>query len=149
MGGVNVTGLLVAGGLLIAGGLLAAPAASAEVLRFKARLSAPVEGSRGARRASGVAELILDTDMRVLSWRITYTGLTGPVTGAHFQTPTEPNRPLAMPDELAPPYASPMAASALVDNIQIGDLRAGLWSLVLATARHPGGEITGGIERAP
>jgi hypothetical protein len=141
-------GAIIRAGLVM-GWLLAAPSAPAEILRFKADLTRMTERPRGAERPIGLAQLSLDTDTRILSWRITYAGLSGPVTGGHFETPPEPPEALAMPGQLAPPFISPISASALMDNIQIGDLRAGLWAIVLATSRNPGGEIRGDIERAP
>jgi hypothetical protein len=48
--------------------------------------------------------------------------------------------------DLAPRLTNPMVASTRLNDIQIGDLRAGLWSVNLLT---PQGEIGGDLERAP
>jgi hypothetical protein len=142
-------GRAIAVGVIVAGGLLAAATAKAEILRFKAHLLGVAETRRGPVRPTGLADLTLDTDTRVLSWRVIYAGLSGPVTEGRFQTPPAPVSTLTAPGHLAPPYASPIVSSALLDDIEIGDLRAGLWSIVLSTLRHPDGELRGDIERAP
>jgi hypothetical protein len=85
----------------------------------------------------------------MLRWKVSYSGLSGPLTGAHFKAPPEPGGSIAATMDLAPPLTSPMVASARLNDIQIGDLRAGLWSVNLLTAKKPQGEIHGDLERAP
>jgi hypothetical protein len=96
-----------------------------------------------------VADLVLDTETKLLSWRLTYGGLSGPVIGARLKTPPEPGTPRGGARDLPPPLASPIVSSIRLDDIEIGDLRAGLWSIALLTARCPQGEIGGDVEQAP
>ena len=136
-------------GALLTGAVLAATAASAEILHFRAKLEPPSEAPSGDRRGVGVAELILDTDSRILSWRVTYSGLSGPLIGAHFRAPPSPGSAAGATLDLAPPLTNPVVSSAHLNDIQIGDLRAGLWSVALLTAKCPRGEIRGDLEQAP
>lgn len=136
-------------GALVTGAVLAVTSAPAEILHFRARLAPPSEAPSGERGGAGVADLILDTDSKILSWRVAYSGLSGPLIGAHFKAPPSPGAAAGATLELAPPLTNPVVASAHLNDIQIGDLRAGLWSVNLLTAKCPHGEIRGDLERAP
>jgi CHRD domain len=133
-------------GALAMGALLAVNTASGEILHFRARLAPPSASPPSQRGAGGLAEATLDTDSRILSWKVSYSGLSGPLTGAHFKAPPEPGAPAGATMDLAPRLTNPMVASTRLNDIQIGDLRAGLWSVNLLT---PQGEIGGDLERAP
>src|SRR5439155_1579679 len=127
--------------------LSAVSPARAEVLRFHAELRPAVETPSRPSRGGGAAEITLDTDSRVMNWRVTYAGLSGPVLGAHFRGPREPGAGLTDDMDFAPPYTSPIVASARLNDIEVGDLRAGLWSVELVTRTHPSGELRGDLER--
>lgn len=129
----------------LAGAVAACAGARAEVLRFHATLS-PVETPAAASRATGLADIVVDTERRTLSWRVTYSGLSGPVVRARFLAPAAPGeRPGA--HDMSGRLTSPIVSSADIDDIEIGDLRAGLWSVSLATPRRPQGEIQGDLEQ--
>jgi hypothetical protein len=136
-------------GALIAGALLAVTAASGEILHFRATLAPSSEAPANQRRGGGLAELTLDTESKMLSWKVTYSGLSGPLIGAHFKAPPEPGLAAGATMDLSPPLTNPVVSSARLNDIQIGDLRAGLWSVNLMTAKNPHGEIQGDLERAP
>jgi hypothetical protein len=130
-------------GALMIGAIGLATRADAEILRYQARLGAAVAPSAHAVGPTAVADFTLDIDSKILSWRIIYAGLSGPVLAARFKTPDLPGQAPGIP----PPYASPIISAVSLSDFQIGDLRAGLWSLALATRRRPEGEITGPLER--
>jgi len=134
----------VAAGVLALGG-----PALAEIIRFHANLSAPDAGKATASRGVGQAFVILDTDSKTMSWRIIYAGLSGRVTGVRFNVPPEPGAALDAAMGYRGPLTSPIAASTPLSDIEIGDLRAGLWSVSLLTAARPQGEIGGDLEQAP
>jgi hypothetical protein len=136
-------------GALMTGALLAATAASGEILHFRARLAPSSETPASQRGAAGLAELTLDTDSKMLTWKVSYSGLSGPLIGAHFKAPPEPGAATGATVPLTPPLANPVVSSTRLNDIQIGDLRAGLWSVSLLTAKCPRGEIGGDLERAP
>jgi hypothetical protein len=131
------------------GALLAVTTASGEVLHFRARLAPSPASPPGQHGAAGLAEATLDTDSRILSWKVTYSGLSGPLIAAHFRAPSEPGSLAGAQMDLAPRLTNPMVASARLNDAQIGDLRAGLWSVNLLTSKKPQGEIGGDLERAP
>jgi len=136
-------------GALMMGALLAVTSASGEILHFRAKLAPASEAPSNQRRAEGVAELTLDTESKILSWKVTYSGLSGPLIGAHFKAPPEPGSAVGATMDLAPHLTNPVVSSTRLNDIQIGDLRAGLWSVNLLTAKNPHGELRGDLERAP
>ncbi len=89
-----------------------------------------------------MAEAWLNKDSNVLKWKITYTGLSGPATAAHFHGPAMAgvNAPVVIP--FANP-ASPIEGHATLTPAQAADLMAGKWYANVHTAANPAGEIRG------
>jgi CHRD domain len=139
-------------GALTMGALLAVTSASGEILHFRARL-APCSATPPDLHAAGVAELTLDTESKVLSWKVAYSGLSGPVTAGRFKGPAAPGSASGVIVDIAAdqktPLGNPAISSTRLNDIQIGHLRAGLWSVSLTTAKNPNGELRGDLERAP
>ena len=122
--------------------IVAAPAVG-ETLHFTTHLDGPAETPPNTTKATGVADVALDTDAKTLSWTISYSGLSGPVTMAHFHGPAARGVAAGVVLGLQGPLTSPVTGHAALNDGQIGDLRAGLWYLNLHTALNPRGEIRG------
>ncbi len=137
------------GGAVLIGVIFMGVAGHAETLHFHARLSGAAEAPPSQGHGAGLAELTLDTDSKLLNWRVTYSGLSGPVTGAHFKGPPEPGATVMSTMDFQQSLISPIISSARLNDIEIGDLRAGLWSVNLLTAKNPKGEIRGDLEQGP
>ena len=122
----------------------AAPAASANTVKFRATLSSAAEVPANASMASGSMEASLDKGSNVLRWNLNYAGLTGPATMAHFHGPAMPgaNAGVALP---IPNAASPATGESTLTAAQVADLMAGKWYVNVHTAAHPGGEIRGQV----
>src|SRR5437588_11708778 len=75
--------------LAVAGSVLLGVPAAAETMMFKAPLSASEEVPPNASKGTGSIEATYDTASKKLSWKGSYSGLTGPVTAAHFHGPAE------------------------------------------------------------
>ena len=90
---------LLAGIALIAGVSNGVSPAYAEKITLKADLKGTNEVPPNASPASGHAEATLDTDTKVLTYKVTYADLTGPALGAHFHGPGEAgkNAGIALP----------------------------------------------------
>ena len=116
------------------------PAAFAETLVFKAQLSGANEVPPNSSAASGQAEASLDTVTKVLTWTVTYSGLTGPAIGAHLHGPGEhsKNAGIVIPFNFV---ASPIKGNATLSDTQTADVVAGRWYVNVHTSAHPGGEI--------
>lgn len=116
--------------------------AHAETILLKSELRASNEVPPNGSQASGTAEASLDTATRILTWTITYSGLSGNAIGAHFHGPGEPgkNAGIALPFKAV---ESPIKGTATLSETQAADLLAGKWYANIHTSANPGGEIRG------
>ena len=85
----------------------------------------------------------LNTDTKQLSYTMTYMGLSGPATAAHFHGPADAgqNAGVAVPIGNNPP--SPSTGTVTLTDAQMKDLEAGKWYANVHTADNKGGEIRG------
>ena len=139
---MKTTTFLIAGIALLVGVAGATPPAQAEKVMLKADLKGSNEVPPNTSPASGKAEATLDTETKVLSWKVTYADLTGPAMGAHFHGPTEPgkNAGIALPFKTV---QSPIEGTATLTDSQVADLLAGKWYANIHTGANPGGELRG------
>src|SRR5579872_160203 len=117
--------------------------ASAAGMTFKTEMKAALETPPTTSSGTGEVTATFDPSSKMLTWTITYSGLTGPATAAHFHGP-------AKAGEKAPPVvpikgnlASPIKGMATLTDQQAKDLQAGLWYFNVHTAKFPDGEIRG------
>lgn len=122
-------------------GFSAAPAL-AEMVSYHAALTAAAAGTDSP--GMGMLEAQLDTDTNDFSWTVTYEGLSGPVTAAHFHGPAGEgeNAPPVLPLE---DIDNPMTGNAQLTDAQISQLQSGAWYLNLHTEMYPDGEIRGQV----
>ncbi len=139
---IEFTSIAMAFGLMIAG------AAHAEALHFATALKGADEVPANATTGKGQVDAILDTDAKTFTYTVTYAGLTGAATAAHFHGPAAPGSN-APPVIVMTTLASPIKGSATLTDAQIADLEAGKWYFNVHTAAHPGGEIRGQLASAP
>jgi hypothetical protein len=125
---------------------LSAAPARAEVIVFTADLSAKAEVPPNPSTARGSAEVRVDMSTRGISWVIEFSGLTGPLTAAHFHGPASAttNAGILVPIARAG-AASPIVGGSTLTEQQIQELVAGRWYINLHTGTHPGGEIRGQV----
>ena len=124
--------------------LLAGGVASAETLHFTTALKGADEVPANTTAGTGKVSASLDTATKVFTYKVTYSGLTGPATMAHFHGPAAPgaNAPPVVPVP-AGSLANPIKGTATLQDSQIADLKSGKWYFNIHTAAHPGGEIRG------
>ena len=124
---------------------LASPA-SAEKLSMKVSLSPASEVPPNSSPGTGSADVTFDTATKLLTWKVTYSGLTGPATMAHFHGPGEvgKNAPVVVP---IPNAASGVDGSATLNDAQAADLVAGKYYINVHTDANKGGEIRGQVTK--
>jgi CHRD domain len=120
------------------------PMGNTGVTRFGATLSSAAEVPANASTGTGSLDATLDKGTSLLRWTVTYSGLSGPATMAHFHGPAMPgsNAGVALP---IPSVASPAQGQATLTEAQIADLMAGKWYVNVHTAANPGGEVRGQV----
>jgi hypothetical protein len=127
--------------LVFAGGY-----ASAKTLHFATLLKGADEVPANTTKGSGKVTASLDTTTKNFTYQVTYKGLTGAATMAHFHGPAAAgaNAPpiVAVP---AGALASPMKGAQVLTDAQIADLEAGKWYFNIHTAANPGGEVRGQV----
>jgi hypothetical protein len=97
---------------------------------------------------SGAADLTYDPATRVVTWNITYSGLSSPSTMAHFHGPAKAGQnapPVIWLSTQGSPPANPMTGSATLTPEQAQQFSAGEWYINLHTQSHPAGEIRGQV----
>ena len=113
---------------------------------LKAKLSGKNEVPAVVSQGSGTFKANIDQQTKVLKWTLTYSGLSGPVTAAHFHGPAlaKENAGVAVPitGNLAD---SPIEQETKLSTAQMDELMAGKWYLNLHTAANPKGEIRGQV----
>ena len=132
-------------GLVALGCLVSAPASSTTINLTasadcaQANAGAGTCGSGGS--GTGSATITLDDVTNLLSWNVSWAGLSGPALAAHFHGPALPNQNAGVQVPIGVP--SPRISSTIITASQTADLLAGLWYLNIPTNAFPGGEIRG------
>lgn len=115
--------------------------AVAGTISFTSNLKASEEIPPNDSKGTGTVAATYDTASKMFSWTITYSGLTGPATAAHFHGPAQLgfNAPPVIP--ISGSLKSPIKGETALTEAQAKDLEAGLWYFNVHTAAHPSGEI--------
>ena len=115
--------------------------------KMKATLDGKSEVPPNASAATGTADIDYDPASKKLSWKVTYSGLSGPATAAHFHGPAEAGKNAGVAVPIANPASSPVEGSATLTDAQAADLAAGKYYVNIHTAANPGGEIRGQVTK--
>jgi hypothetical protein len=122
-------------------------AAPASAEKLKATLDGKAEVPATTSSGTGTADLDYDAASKKLSWKVTYSGLSGPATAAHFHGPAEAGKNAGVAIPIPGAANSPVEGSATLTDAQAADLLAGKLYVNIHTAANPGGEIRGQVTK--
>lgn len=120
----------------------AATPAFAETVTYTAALKGADEVPPNDSKGTGTVDAKYDTATMKLSYTITFSGLSGPATAAHFHAPAKPGAN-AGPVITLENLVSPIQGETALTAAQAKELAEGLWYLNVHTKAHPPGEIRG------
>jgi hypothetical protein len=115
--------------------------------KFKATLDGKTEVPPNASAGTGTADVDYDPASKKLTWKLTYSGLTGPATAAHFHGPADAGKNAGVAVAIPNATSSPVEGSATLTDAQAADLEAGKYYVNVHTAANPGGEIRGQVTK--
>jgi CHRD domain-containing protein len=115
--------------------------------KMKATLDSKSEVPPNASAGTGTADIDYDPASKKLSWKVTYSGLSGPATMAHFHGPAETGKNAGVAVPIPNAGSSPVEGSATLTDAQAADLMAGKYYVNIHTAANPGGEIRGQVTK--
>ena len=129
-------------------GFMHPEAVLADPISFKV----PLTGAQGVppvdTAATGTAELTFDPATRVVTWNISYSGLSSAATMAHFHGPAPKGKnapPVIWLSTQGSPPTNPIKGSATLTPDQAKQFLAGEWYVNVHTQSHPAGEIRGQV----
>ena len=127
--------------------LTTSDSAYAQTLKFQAKMDAAQEVPTNDSKGKGTADLMYDTTSKNLTWTITFDGLSGPATVAHFHGPAEPGKTAGVALLIGQKPTSPVKGSAMLTAAQAADLMAGRWYVNVHTDANKAGEIRGQVTK--
>jgi hypothetical protein len=137
---------LVAAAAFAVAGLAGVVAAKADPITLTAKL-VPVAGAP----PTGLGQVVATYDPAtlMLTWHVTYAGLSGPVLAGHFHGPATPGMDAPPVIFFHPPLTSPIDGSQKLTLDQVSQLLGGLYYVNLHTKAFPMGEIRGQVNVQP
>ena len=130
--------MLVATATFLSACAMVAPSTA---VRLGGTLAAANEGPPNASAGTGAVDATLDKASGKLSWKVTYSGVTGDVTAAHFHGPAMAGKNSGVVLGFKGSLTSPITGEAVLTPEQAADLLAGKWYVNLHTKANPSGEI--------
>ena len=141
--------LVIMGAALgLIGSVALAPMAQAAPVSFTVPLSGAQQVPPVKTKGHGLAHLTYNAASHMLSWSVSYSGLSSPVTMAHFHhAAAGKNGPVAIwISKKGAKVPDPIKGSAKLTAAEAKDMMAGDWYINLHTKKHPAGEIRGQVK---
>jgi hypothetical protein len=120
----------------------------AETVKLKADLKSTNEVPPNPSKAAGSVAVTYDTASKQLSWKGSFSDLTGPATAAHFHAgETGKNGAVVIPIFVGAAAKSPFEGTATLTDAQAADIQSGKWYVNVHTEANKGGEIRGQVTK--
>jgi hypothetical protein len=135
----------------VASALLLSSRSQAAPMQFKADLKGSSEVPPNTTIGIGTVTATYDPATKELSWKGSYSGLTGDATAAHFHGPAEPGKNAGVAIWISTkgsPLPSSFEGRSTLTDAEDADLKSGLWYVNIHTAANPGGELRGQLMKA-
>lgn len=139
------TALVASLALIVAGCGQMRPSQKMDI--YEATLTGAAEVPPANTGARGAAEVQFNANTNVLTWKVTYSGLSGSATAGHIHGPAGPSQNAGVTVPFTNVNANPIAGQATITQQQYSALAAGQWYVNIHTAANPGGEIRGQLRR--
>ncbi|MBV6303698.1 CHRD domain-containing protein [Candidimonas humi] len=147
---MSVSPILRRPALAFAGAVLAGFMVSAQAAPVS--FSVPLTGAQQVppvqTQGSGKADLTYDPSTRVVTWTITFSGLSSPATMAHFHGPAAEGKNAGVKVWLShkgSAVTSPVKGEATLSTQDAQEFAAGQFYINVHTKDHPSGEIRGQV----
>ena len=114
-------------------------------LETKPRFTAALQGESAA---AGSLTASYSPSRRILTWNLSYLGLSSPITWAEFRGPDIEGTDSSIVPINLPLEGNPHPGEATITDRQAADLEAGRWYVVLKTEKFPAGEVRGPVVMA-
>ena len=119
----------------------------AEVVNLKAHMDAKSEVPANQSKGKGDVTATYDTASKKLSYKGSYSDLSGPATAAHFHGPAAAGKNAGVVIPIGAATKSPFEGTATLTDAQAQQLLAGQWYVNVHTAANKGGEIRGQVTK--
>ncbi len=116
---------------------------------LRAWLSGAAIVPRVDNTGSGILVAGLNRNTQVLTWTLTYSGLTRPAAAGHFHGPAGVGQTGPQLHSIGERLTSPVSGSMALTASQMADLQAGQWYVSLGSELNPEGEIRGQLTVRP
>jgi hypothetical protein len=123
-------------------------AATAAAMNFSVPLTGAQQVPPVSTTGAGTANMAFDPATRVLTWSVSYSGLSSPVTMSHIHGPAAEGKnakPEVWLSKKGTSPSSPFSGTATLTEAQAKQLMAGDMYVNVHTKTHPAGEIRGQI----
>jgi len=127
--------------------VISTPTAFAETVNLKGSLNASQSVPPTNSNGTGNLQATYDTATKQLTYTVTYSGLTGNATAAHFHGPADPDKTAGVVVPVQGSVASPIKGTATLTDAQAANLLAGKWYFNIHTEANRPGEIRGQVTK--
>ena len=141
--------VIMGAALGLVGSVMVAQVAQAAPMSFSVPFNGAQQVPPVKTKGHGVAHLTYNPATRMLSWSVSYSDMSSPVTMVHFHGPAPAGKNAGVQIWISKKGAkvpNPVKGSAKLTPAQAKEFMAGEWYVNLHTKDHPAGEVRGQVK---